>query len=77
MTDPLMTEDEHQAMALSAQLANTLARVVADGPTREQDIAELIAPLHAIQHAVMAQAAAREYPHLYRLLGSTLNTLTY
>lgn len=27
----------------------------------------------AIQHTVMAQAAARAYPDRYRLLGSTIN----
>lgn len=65
----LMTADEHLAMRHSADLANALARVIGDGPTRDQDLGEAFALVHGIQHLVMAQAAARAYPDLYRLAG--------
>lgn len=74
MTDQpaLLTDDEHRVMQLTADTFNLLARVVDRGPSREHDMAELCAAIHVIQRTVMAQAAARAYPHRYRLLGSTL-----
>jgi hypothetical protein len=67
-----LTDVEHEAMAVSAQLAALLTRVTGNGSTRRQDMAELFAHLHAIQTAVLAQATARKYPELYRLLGEVL-----
>lgn len=69
----LLTPAERTALDLTAQLANTLARVVGDGPTRQADLAELVHQVHVIQHAVLAQAAARAYPTEYRLLGEILS----
>jgi hypothetical protein len=69
----VLTPDEHRAIQQAGVLWGTLCAVVADGPTRTADLAELIVHVHAIQHAVMAQAAARAHPDLYRLLGSTLD----
>jgi Helix-turn-helix domain/Bacterial regulatory proteins, gntR family len=48
--------------------------VIADGPTREDDLAELRAPIHVIQRMVLAQAAARAYPKEFRLLGGLVAT---
>lgn len=69
---PLLSDDEHRAVELAGELWNLLSRVVDDGPTRDADLRELIAHVHAIQHTVMAQAAARAYPDTYRPLGGTL-----
>lgn len=67
-----LTDDERHAIDLTAQLANTIGRIVSDGPTRNADLAELVHHIHAIQHTVMAQAAARAYPSTFRLLGETI-----
>lgn len=68
----LLTEDERTALRLSGELANACHRIIGDGPTAEHDWAEMASHIHVIQHAVMAQAAARAYPDEYRLLGGTL-----
>lgn len=73
MTAPVLTADELYAMDLTAQLARALSRIVGNGPTRVDDLNELLGQhVHGIQHAVMAQAAARAYPDRFRLLGQTL-----
>jgi hypothetical protein len=74
MPDPdLLTEAEHKAMDLTAQLWNLLCSdVVPEGRSRTKDLHELVAHIHAIQHTVMSQAAARAYPERYRLLGGVV-----
>lgn len=66
---PLLTEDEFSVLTLTARVANLLSQVVDYGPTRVNDLNELLVYVHNIQHAVMAQAAARAYPERFRLLG--------
>lgn len=74
MTAELLTLEEKHAIAMAAQLASFLAiDVVEDGPTREDDLNELLVHIHAIQNAVLAQAAARAYPGRYRRLGAVLD----
>jgi len=68
----LLTADEQKAITLTADLWNQLCRVVGGGRTRDADLVELCTHIHAIQHAVMSQAAARAYPGEYRLLGGSL-----
>lgn len=68
----LLTEDEHAAMRLAADLRNAVARVVGHASTRASDLREITDHIHAIQAMVLSQAAARAYPHLYRLLGEEL-----
>ena len=68
----LLTEAEHTAIQQAATLWNALCAAIPDGPTRDADLRELCAHVHAIQHAVMANAAARAYPETYRTLGGTL-----
>lgn len=68
MTD-LLTPDELHAMNVTAQLVNALHDIVGQGPSREDDLTELVGHVHNIQHAVMGQAAARAYPERFRLLG--------
>jgi hypothetical protein len=70
---PLLTVDEHRAVALLGEIADLLSRrVVGHGETRVPDLTELFAHIHAVQAAVLAQAATRAYPDLYRALGETL-----
>lgn len=65
-----LTDAEHQAMELTADLWNLLARsVVGDGPTRDGDMSELALHVHAIQNMILAQSAARQHPDMYRLMG--------
>jgi hypothetical protein len=66
----LLTDAEHHALELTAELTGLFAEIVAVGPSRGGDLSEFTAHLHAIQHAVLAQAAARAYPTRYRQLGS-------
>lgn len=68
----LLTDEEHKAMQLTADLYNLLCRIVGSGRTRSGDLAEACIHIHALQHAVMSQAAARAYPDRYRLLGDTI-----
>jgi len=67
-----LTVDETTAIQQAADLWGTLCKVVGTGRTRDHDLGELVAHIHAIQHAVMSQAAARAYPNVYRLLGEAL-----
>lgn len=73
---PILTDAEHAAIRMAGDLWGLLCRIVDDGPTREADLGELIPHVHAIQQAVMSQAAGRAYPELYRRLGSTLTPAT-
>lgn len=69
----LLTADERQAVRWAGMLYTFLAEgVVANGATRNDDLAELRAAVHLIQRAVLAQAAARAYPEEFRLLGKVL-----
>jgi hypothetical protein len=68
----LLTQEEHDVVQLAGELWGEICRVIPDGPTREADLRELIIHIHAIQHAVMANAAARAYPDAYRPLGLTI-----
>jgi hypothetical protein len=69
----LLTQEEHDVVQLAGELWGEICRAIPDGPTREADLRELIIHVHAIQHAVMANAAARAYPETYRSLGMTLD----
>lgn len=70
MTD-LLSEDERTALAMTRDLANqVILRVIEPGAEFRADHAEFVRHIHAIQHMIMAQAAARAYPGEYRLLGA-------
>lgn len=71
----LLTEQEHAAIDAAGALWNQLCSIAGHGPTRALDLDELAAHIHAIQRAVMKQAAARAYPDRYRLLGEALPPL--
>lgn len=68
----LLTDDELELMNKTAQVANLMYKVIGDGPQSEHDWAEAAHHIHNIQHMVMAQAAARAYPDLFRLMGKVI-----
>jgi hypothetical protein len=67
-----LTEDEHRAMELAAQLVNQVVRIMGFSDSRHGDIQELVWHIHGIQNMILAQAAARAYPDRYRLLGKVI-----
>lgn len=73
MTAELLTPNERHAVALAGQLAEVLAQIVGTSRTSVDDLNELLAHVHVIQNAVLAQAAARAYPGQYRRLGAVLD----
>lgn len=68
----LLTDRELAAAELAGRLWSELCQVVGPGPTRGADLGELVVHIHAIQQAVLSQAAARAYPDRFRLLGESL-----
>lgn len=68
----LLTEEELEALRLSGKLAERMRRIIGDGPTASHDWSEIAQCIHALQHAIMAQAAARAYPNEFRLLGGVV-----
>lgn len=73
MADAL-TAAERQAVRDAGLLYTAIAeKIVANGPTREDDLAELRFHVHGIQRMIMAQAAARAFPGEFRQLGGILD----
>ena len=69
----LLTDDEREAVRQAGRLHQLISkRIVTNGPTRAEDLAEVTAAIHIIQRTVMAQAAARAYPKEFRLLGEVI-----
>jgi hypothetical protein len=60
--DELLTEEEHMLVQRLGNIASTFCWMFTDG----WDRAEFVGHIHACQNAVLAQAAARAFPHLYR-----------
>jgi hypothetical protein len=79
MDDPgLLTADEHELLELLGQVANRFRIVILESSTEQTptlptvadfDWNEVAVTIHDLQARVMAQAAARAYPDLYRRLG--------
>ena len=68
--DGLLTDAEHRAMAMTADLWNLLVQdVVGRDASREGDLAEIATDIHHIQERILAQAAGRAFPDRYRLMG--------
>ena len=68
-----LTDSEHAVMAALATVWDTFVNeIVEHGETREHDLDEIAADIHALQRTVMKQAAARAYPSRYRLLGGVV-----
>lgn len=74
MTTELLTPAEHALVGKIGSCWNDLCRIVGHGPSREADLLELVAHVHALQQAVLSNAAARAFPGTYRALGETLDT---
>ena len=72
MSAELLTDNEHRAVDMAAELMCLLREIVGDGPTRNQDLAEFAIAIHQLQRGVLKQAAARAYPDRYRLLGEVI-----
>jgi len=70
----LLTPDEHLAMETSAQLANLVRKIIGDGPDADWDWGEALYRIHAVEQMILAQAAARAFPDLYRPLGGRATT---
>lgn len=67
-----LTPAELRFLELTAELADLTSEIVGHGRTRQQDMNELGVQIHALQHTVMAQSAARAHPELFRLLGGVV-----
>lgn len=67
----LLTGDEMRALDLTTDLYDAILPIVGSGETRGGDMEEFISLIHAIQNKIMAQAAARAYPSIFRLLGGS------
>jgi hypothetical protein len=72
-----LTDEEREAIRLAGRLYCYIRdNVCGSGSSRDDDLAELRASIHHIQHLVMAQAAARAYPGELRLMGESLASET-
>lgn len=63
-----LSEAEKHALHVANLLEMALYALTA-GPAEAEDRAEVRVHVHALQNMVLAQAAARAYPDLHRLLG--------
>lgn len=66
-SDELMTDMEHLVVQLLAESYRAYSKTGVTG----FDLREFASTIHKAQHQVMAQAAARAYPDLYRLAEGT------
>lgn len=64
-----LTADELAAMDTIGKFAGQMRRLCGDGPQSVHDWAEAAAHIHVLQTTIMAQAASRAYPELFRPLG--------
>jgi len=72
---PVLTTAERKALELTGELANLVHhQVISGGPMHDHDWNEFAMRIHAVQHMIMAQAAARAYPDDFRLLGGTIGS---
>lgn len=67
-----LTATEHAVIDLTSRLFDAVQHVVFPGPSHDDDLREIAMHIHAVQNAVLAQAAARAYPDRYTLLGQTV-----
>jgi hypothetical protein len=73
--DELLTAEELELMDVLCDAANRFRRILGASRTTEGDWAEIADKIHQLQTMVMAQAAGRRYPELFRLLGGTVRPL--
>lgn len=72
MAAEFLTDEEKTALDDLGRLWGRLTRIVGEGVTRAADLGEMVVHVHALQNAVLAQAAGRAHPGEYRLMGETL-----
>ena len=65
-----LTPAEHDLIAKVGDVAADFMDLVGEGDTAVADWMEILPHLHALQQAVMSQAAGRVHPDRYRLLGN-------
>jgi hypothetical protein len=65
-------EAERAVIRSLGEIWNSLCNIVEDGPSRQADLNEMVAHIHALQQAVMSNAASRAYPQEFRTLGGTI-----
>jgi hypothetical protein len=70
---PALNEFEHSIASKVADLAADFIQLVGETETAQEDFAEILPHLHALQQTVMAQAAARAHPGRYRALGQDVD----
>jgi hypothetical protein len=68
----LLTQLERDTVDMLGQVHMNMCTIVADGPTRMDDLTESCHHVHVLQRMIMGQAAARAYPDHFRLLGSLI-----
>lgn len=66
-----MTIREHDLVKKLGSLAQDFNNIMTRGIVYNEDYREVVYHIHALQNMVLAQAAARVYPHMYRLLGGS------
>lgn len=71
--DHLLTDAEHELIEKLGECMTDFLRIITERGGLltfvESDMAEIESKIHDLQARVMAQAAARCYPHWYRRLG--------
>ena len=74
MNEAALTAEEHELMRALCGVAASFYGIISreDGRSREGDYAEVVFHIHALQNMVLAQAAARDYPGRYRLMGQEI-----
>lgn len=70
----MLTYEEKALIESLSYAYNYFSEIVADGPSRTDDMREVAFHIHALQNMVLAQAAAREYPSEYRLMGGKIES---
>lgn len=82
MTDELLAEAEHEIITLLGRAYTMFRKEVVQcdplpepGSVERDDLDEFCDKVHQLQHTVMAQAAARAYPDMYRRVGKVFETI--
>lgn len=65
----LLTAREQQLVSLLGDCWSEFIQILGNFTTNPENKREFAAHIHDLQHAIMAQAASRAYPELYRLQG--------
>lgn len=65
----LLTPKEQALITKLGECMGDFRDIAGEGPSRQHDLNEIAAHIHALQDKVLAQAAARAYAGKYRLLG--------